>query len=581
MLKRIYLLVAAVTFIAVLITGFVAFDVVSQYNDQAAHRYLESMSRLAEKYIAEGSDVKIAADSSVAVFSNSTADLRITIVKRDGTVAYDNQADAAGMDNHSDRPEIAYAARTGEIGSAIRSSDTIGQDMLYLALPTDELIIRTSMPLNAHKSALYSLVRTSVIVLLLVIAVLALTGLILVKYITRPLKDLHETAIAMRDGDLSARVLIPDDDSNEMSSLALTYNSMAEKLENTLEELADRKARLDAILDSIVDPVLAVGERCAVTFMNAHAKNVFGRNIDPEQAVYPLVLITHSQATEELAEEAMETSTTVSEELRIKSEDGEKFYHVIASPIRAGSKDGAIITFHDISQARLAQKMRSDFVANVTHELRTPLTSIRGFVETLRNGAVNKPDVANRFLEIIDIEAERLHQLINDILILAESEQQNSAVESERFDLNELIDDVAVLLDDIASEKRVSIAVEQDEGDLLVSASRNRIKQILLNLTENAIKYNNEGGHVYISACRTAEDEIKIVVRDDGPGIAKEHQERIFERFYRVDRSHSRDAGGTGLGLAIVKHIAQLYQGKAEVRSNPGEGSEFTVTLAI
>jgi two-component system phosphate regulon sensor histidine kinase PhoR len=385
----------------------------------------------------------------------------------------------------------------------------------------------------------------------------------------------------MRDGDLSARVLIPDDDANEMSSLALTYNSMAEKLENTLEELADRKARLDAILDSIVDPVLAVGERCAVTFMNAHAKNVFGRNIDPEQAVYPLVLITHSQATEELAEEAMETSTTVSEELRIKSEDGEKFYHVIASPIRAGSKDGAIITFHDISQARLAQKMRSDFVANVTHELRTPLTSIRGFVETLRNGAVNKPDVANRFLEIIDIEAERLHQLINDILILAEIEQQNSSVDSERFDLNELIDDVAVLLDDIATEKRVSIAVEQDEGDLLVNASRNRIKQILLNLTENAIKYNNEGGHVYISACRTAEDEIKIVVRDDGPGIAKEHQERIFERFYRVDRSHSRDAGGTGLGLAIVKHIAQLYQGKAEVRSNPGEGSEFTVTLAI
>lgn len=225
--------------------------------------------------------------------------------------------------------------------------------------------------------------------------------------------------------------------------------------------------------------------------------------------------------------------------------------------------------------------MRSDFVANVTHELKTPLTSIRGFIETLRRGAISDSKVAERFLEIIDVEAERLHQLINDILILSEIEQQTLDKEAENFDLNSLIDEVAVLLDDKAVSRDISIVVQQDDDQLPVKASRNRVKQILLNLIDNAISYGNEGGKVFVEAARRADGMLELKVIDDGPGIPKEHQDRIFERFYRVDKSRSREAGGTGLGLSIVKHIAQLYHGQASVTSEPGMGSTFTIVINI
>lgn len=228
----------------------------------------------------------------------------------------------------------------------------------------------------------------------------------------------------------------------------------------------------------------------------------------------------------------------------------------------------------------MLQEMRSEFVANVSHELKTPLTSIRGFVDTLRSGNVTDPAVRDRFLEIIDIEAERLSQLINDILQLSEIEKMETETELQKFDLAALLDDVATLLDEKASEHRVSIIVEDCEK-LPVLASLYRVKQVLINLVDNAIKYNKEGGRIYISATREPDRMVAIRVRDTGEGIASEHIPRIFERFYRVDKSHSREMGGTGLGLSIVKHIAQLYDGSASVESKPGVGSTFVVRLRI
>jgi len=226
------------------------------------------------------------------------------------------------------------------------------------------------------------------------------------------------------------------------------------------------------------------------------------------------------------------------------------------------------------------QDMRAEFVANVSHELKTPLTSIRGFVDTLRHGHIEDAAVQGRFLEIIDIEAERLHQLISDILHLSEIEGMESDLELQKFDLSALLDDVATLLDDKATERQVSIIVEDCES-LPVLASQYRIKQILINLVDNAIKYNKKGGRVYIRATREPDRVIAIRVKDTGEGISPEHMARVFERFYRVDKSHSREMGGTGLGLSIVKHIAQLYDGTAAVESEEGVGSKFTVRLRI
>lgn len=583
MLKRIYTLVIAIVIIAVLVTGLVAFDVISQYNDVVKNRFLASMARVIEGEIAEGSSAYDAAEEALKDFSELGEPLRVTIIEGDGSVAYDNLADPAEMDNHLLRPEVAFAMKNGKTGSAVRTSSTLGLDMLYLAhyYADKNIVIRTAMPLSEHKAGMIDFIRTAAIILLLVMAALGVIGAVMVRYLTRPLARLRESAIAMTSGDLSARVLPTGDETSEIAALSGSFNDMADKLEKSINDLEERNARLDAILDAMTDPVIAVGSGCAVTFMNSYAKSVFGRDINPAKAVYPLVLITHDQGTEALANRAMLENKTFTDEFMLNTETGETVYYVVASPIISSNSIGAIITFHDISEARRVQKMRSDFVANVTHELRTPLTSIRGFIETLRRGAINDRTVADRFLEIIDIEAERLHQLINDILVLSEIETVKEEQNFEKFDLNELIDDAVVLLDDLAGERRVSLVVEHDLQRLEVAASRQRIKQILINLIDNAIKYNHEGGKVFVSALRLESGQVELKVRDTGPGIAPEYLDRIFERFYRIDRSRSREMGGTGLGLSIVKHIAQLYHGYARAESEPGEGTTFTVVLDI
>ncbi|HAL73634.1 MAG TPA: hypothetical protein DCM45_00910 [Clostridiales bacterium] len=314
--------------------------------------------------------------------------------------------------------------------------------------------------------------------------------------------------------------------------------------------------------------------------MNRSAREVFGRDLNPDSAQFPLYLITHCQETDNLVKRAKVEQRTLSGDCQIKTVTGKSTFFVMISPIKA-SEDGFILTFHDVSEIRKIQKMRSDFVSNVTHELKTPLTSIRGFIDTLRAGALDKPEVAGRFLEIIDIEAERLHKLISDILILSEIEDMRQDHDLEDFDINALIDSVVVLLDETAASRQVTIIAESDGSTLPVHANPFRIKQVLINLAENAIKYNLEGGKVMIKAERLSKNLVRLSVSDTGPGIAPEHQERIFERFYRVDTSHSRELGGTGLGLSIVKHIAQLYGGSAKVISQPGLGATFIVDLAI
>jgi signal transduction histidine kinase len=236
----------------------------------------------------------------------------------------------------------------------------------------------------------------------------------------------------------------------------------------------------------------------------------------------------------------------------------------------------------EANNERLAdlQNMRSEFVANVSHELKTPLTSIRGFVDTLRNSENVDPAVQKRFLEIIDIEAQRLHQLINDILQLSEIERLQPDAEKEHFELCDLISETAILLKEKSEERGITIVFDACE-DLPVLADRYRIKQILINLIDNAINYNRKDGMIWLSAKREPNSVIAIHVRDSGEGIPPEHLQRIFERFYRVDKSHSREVGGTGLGLSIVKHIAALYEGNAIAESQEGVGSLFIVRLKI
>ena len=542
------------------------------------------MSKMAISQLQAGDSVETAIAETLAVFAYQKDIFRMTVIDRDGVVLFDSASDPERMDNHLFRPEIAAAFRTRSIGDAIRTSDTIEQEMLYLAIyePERDLVVRSSMPLNAHQATVNQLLTSLLLVLAAVVIVLIIIGVFSLRRLARPLIRLRKAAESMREGDLSVRVdLEKGDPASEMSVLTQTFNDMTERIHENIKDLSEKNARLDAMLDAMADPVLAVDDRFVVTFMNAHAKSVFGRCTNALQAVFPLILITHSHETEAVVAQAMETGETITDEMTLDTEFGKRAFQVTASPVGTVQADGAIITFHDISQVKRAQEMRSEFVANVTHELRTPLTSIRGFIETLRNGAIHNADVSERFLDIIDIEAERLHQLINDILVLSEIEVNQKEWDYDTFDLHELLSEVVVLLCDQASERRVAVHLPEDQAPFVVSASRDRIKQLMINLVDNAIKYNHVGGAIFIDIQRLEDGKVAIAVRDTGPGIEPEYQERIFERFYRVDKSRSRALGGTGLGLSIVKHIAQLYRGQASVESSPGEGSTFHVTLEI
>lgn len=583
MLKRIYILVITVVVLAILATGLTAYQIINRYNDRINKDYLGSAAALVTAAIENGLDAPAAAAQTLSVFDRAGHKIRITIIDRQGKVFFDNEASTEAMDNHLFRPEIAQAINTRGSSSAIRRSQTLQIDMLYLAVyaPALDKVIRTAMPLAERQIGLAGLLTSMLVVMSLALVALTVGGTVLIRRITRPLIDLKRAALSMSEGNYAIRVHHLRDDGSEIAALAETFNSMADKLQANVHDLEDKNARLDAILDSMTEPLLVVNRNNAVTFMNQHAREMFGRNIDPQKSVCPLILITHHPDTERLVQQALEQSRTLAVELTLATVRGNISFNVTASPIKSASVSAAIMTFFDISQARQLQRMRSEFVANVTHELRTPLTSIRGFIDTLRHGAVNNPEVAGRFLEIIDIEAERLHQLISDILVLSEIEDMKEEKERETFDLTALIDDVAVLLDDAATEKKVSIIPETGDAPIMISASRYRIKQILINLIDNAIKYNREGGKVYIHAERQVDGRLSLSVRDTGVGIAPEHMDRVFERFYRVDASRSRELGGTGLGLSIVKHIAQLYGGYAHVDSHLGSGSTFTVVLGV
>lgn len=583
MLRRLYLMLIVVVSLAVGVTGFIAYSLINRYNDSTARRYLEAMSNTAAISIGEGDAIDTVVHHTISIFSYDQTPFRMTIVERDGTVLYDNEADPAEMDNHLFRQEIAQAFKTRQPSQSVRMSDTIGEEMLYMAVyePVNDLVVRTAMPYNLHRASVHSLLNSTVAIILLLVLILLSFGLLYTHFLLQPLYRMRKTAEAIQRGDLSVRMTDLPGKSSEMTVLARSLNEMTEKLQMSIEELADRNASLDAILDALADPVIAVADRCTVNFFNANAQAVFGRQIKYRNAACPLVLLTHSTATETLAEKAIETGEIITEEMVLDTVAGEREFQVIASPVKRVGTHGAILTFHDISHVRQAQKMRSDFVANVTHELKTPLTSIRGFIETLRNGAIENKEVSARFLDIIDIEAERLHRLINDILMLSEIEMNQSDWESETFDLNALIDDVVVLLEDQAAERQVSFVLDNDPAELRVKANRYKLKQLLINLVDNAIKYNREGGQIFIDAARRPDGLVELRVRDTGPGIDREHQDRIFERFYRIDRSRSRELGGTGLGLSIVKHIAMLYRGQATVESEPGEGSTFRITLDV
>lgn len=417
---------------------------------------------------------------------------------------------------------------------------------------------------------LYSILIFIMALIITVIVSLRIAGLVI-----RPLNDIISVSKEITNGNYSRRIKLKSKD--ELGQLAVHFNKMASKLERTISDLNTKKIELESIVESITNGIVAVDGNNKVILINPAAFTVFNLDADAEILGDDIENHIKNSQINSLLKDAIQKNKPLEAEVAI---DG-RVLLVNASPIRPKDSDidnsGGIVFIQDITKVRKLEQIRTEFVSNVTHELKTPITSIRGFIETLKNGAMNNPVVAERFLEIIDIEAERLHELINDILLLSEIETKLKDTNLEIFDLKSMVDDVFKVMQNIAKEKKISLN-NNVRDEVLMKANINRMKQLIMNLVDNGIKYNVQNGSVSVDGYRE-DGKVVISVKDTGIGIPSAHIPRIFERFYRVDKGRSRGMGGTGLGLSIVKHIVNLYNGEIKVNSVVGEGTEFIVKI--
>jgi two-component system phosphate regulon sensor histidine kinase PhoR len=369
---------------------------------------------------------------------------------------------------------------------------------------------------------------------------------------------------------------VPITAADELGELARSINFMSEQIHHRIEEVVSNKSRFEAVLLSMCEGTMVVDKNSAIILMNEVLLRLFHVDADPTGRK-PLEVIRNIEI-QEIIDQVFATRLSVAyKEITVHLE-GDKTMQVFAAPVLRGRElDGAVLVFHDITELRRLENVRRDFVANVSHEIRTPLTSIKGYTETLLDGALEDKSNARDFLKIIGADADRLVQLVDDLLDLAKIESGNLALKFVPVPLAGVIDRIIAGLKGQGERKSVALRRELPE-DLRVHADEASIAQVFLNLLDNGIKYNREGGTVTVSA-RPEGERVRVDVSDTGIGIPEEDLPRIFERFYRVDKARSRQLGGTGLGLAIVKHIIQAHGGEVSVRSELQKGSTFSFTL--
>jgi two-component system phosphate regulon sensor histidine kinase PhoR len=511
------------------------------------------------------------------------SDLRLTVILMDGTVAADTDEDPGGLANHADRPEFA-AARAGKVGVAVRPSATTKRDMVYVTVPImapDDVraVARAAVPLaqvhEAYESELASAAFGGVIVL----AIAALLAWITALWLNRPLRRLRSDLERFAEGDLSHRLAVPGIE--EYGALAQTMNRMAAQLEERVQTITAQRNELEAVLASMVEAVLVVDADDRLIRMNRAAGLLFG--VDPEaargKALYRVIrdpdltnLVNRTRAESDVVEAEIAPRVT-----------GERILqaHGTHLPDDRGRPAGALVVLNDVTRLKKLETMRRDFVANVSHELRTPITSIKGFVETLKEGALADPENARGFLDIVARHADRLNAIIEDLLALSrlEREEELGDVVLEPALLKPILEAAIALCAPLAADRRVRVDLDCD-GALEARGDAALLEQAVVNLLDNAAKFSEPDTITTVTARRdAASKEISIEVRDRGCGIPAEHLPRIFERFYRVDKARSRKQGGTGLGLAIVKHIAHTCGGSVSVASEIGKGSAFTIRL--
>jgi two-component system phosphate regulon sensor histidine kinase PhoR len=544
---------------------------------------LTNQIHLARSYLKTAHEKGMGIDAIDAIADKIASDLnlRVTIIDHEGKVWGDSQLDRKGLDtveNHLYRPEVQDALENGK-GESRRFSTTLQQDMFYVAQPFNisylKGVIRLSIPLvdlDIISDRLKNVLSVSLLFALLFAILISYFASI---FISQPIRDVSQTARKIAEGDFSRKVAAHTRD--EIGDLADAFNFMSDQIKDRIEEFMINKSRLEAVLLSMVEGVMAIDLNSEIILMNETLKDFL--QVKEDVAGRRPIEVVRNIEIQEIVDKALESKSKVeSYEVTILLPYERITLIHATSLVRDNNVEGVVLVFHDITELRKLENIRKDFVANVSHELRTPVTSIKGYAETLINGAIEDEQNALDFLKIIYKDSERLAKLVEDLLDLSKIESGKVNLDVSPQPLQPIIDRVLAGLSMQIRERMITVDVNLPKKLPKVLIDERAIAQVFLNLIENAIKYNRPSGKVIISA-REHEEFIQVDVEDTGIGIPQEDIDRIFERFYRVDKAHSRELGGTGLGLSIVKHMINLHKGEVFAQSKPDEGSIFSFTI--
>jgi two-component system, OmpR family, phosphate regulon sensor histidine kinase PhoR len=506
-------------------------------------------------------------------------DARVTVIGVDGRVLGDSEFAGEGLrelESHGDRPEVISALRDGH-GVAQRTSASLTTEMLYVALALrlpgqqGQAVVRVARPLREVDAAVRRLWLAFAVAGVFAVGGAVLLSALASHYLSRTLRGLVQDARRMVETGDKSKLRVPSHD--EIGGLAGSLNRMADELEGAFSTLAAERSRFEAVLESMDEGVIALDQRQQLTMVNRAALGLLSLSTENEgKTLAERIPIPTLHA---LVEHAL-TGTPERKEFETLTMPPRQIL-AYASPLR--NQQGAVVVMHDVTEIRRLERIRRDFVANVSHELRTPVSIIRLNAETLLDGALERPDVARKFLEAQMRSADRLAALVSDLLEISRIEAGTYEIHPDFIRIAPLVERIVESVQQIAAEKRTQIRC-QVPADITAWADAQALEHVLLNLVDNAVKYTPAEGRIEVRV-RAEGERVRIEVEDNGPGIEPRHRARIFERFYRVDKGRSREVGGTGLGLAIVKHLAEAMDGAVGVEPATPQGSIFWVVLGV
>lgn len=576
MRRKLFAFFMLILFFGVTITGYLSYNFMKNWILNNTENSLKSETALIEQYVKLSS--KNDKFDLLSKEIKKIIDRRVTIIDTKGKVVAESDFSKEVLQNHLLRPEIQQALKKGE-GNAIRYSSTEKTYMYYYAKKMSVngkvYIIRLAIKLNAIKNMQIQFLKLIFIAIFIGVFISAILVFLYLKHFIKPINSLTTMASAMAMGSYEKKIHVSSKD--EIGQLGNAFNLLSERLHETISDLAGKENELISILTSMDDGVVVLDKYERILLINPVAERLFNINFDATGRYFIETIRNNdfNDIIKNIPNEDVEITikSPAVKNLRIRTTS-------VVNYDKTNEQLGVLMVIQDITKIKTLEKMRTDFVANVSHELKTPLTSIKGFAETLK--FVEDKVTKDKFLDIIYVESERLTRLINDILTLSEIENKDFLTNAQRVNINESIQDVYYIMEHVASSKNIHLNYDfnSTEKDLFIYGDNDKFKQMIINLVDNSIKYTNSEGKVDIEIFLEGK-EAKISIKDNGIGISEEHISRLFERFYRVDKARSRSIGGTGLGLAIVKHIVILLNGRINISSEVGKGTVFTIYLPI